>query len=418
MFDELFESPVTMERHLTSPLSSERVLFLGRLHQDRFAKGTLRHIAEYLLAIISHLKLEDCSGEHFCPEQIYEAADRWTIVRRKPHTVKYARRARQHFIRYATRWLTFLDRFQPPCPPSCPYDYYISEFAAFMRQEQGLAPKTIAYRCNATRKFLRSLYDQGISLDNLRIPDIDLALAQQVTELKYARITVQTYAGSLRAFFRFAEIRGWCTAGVASSIMAPRVFHHESLPCGPSWKQVNELLTTAVGDCPVNIRDYAILSLLSVYGLRAGEVAQITFEDIDWRNEEILIRRSKRLGVHRYPLTCSVGDSIVRYLKEVRPPSDHREVFLTLTAPFRPINSGTVYPIVASRLRPIAGALKHHGPHALRHSCATHLLDEGHSLKEVGDHLGHRNIETTRIYAKVNLAALREVANFDLGGLL
>lgn len=135
-------------------------------------------------------------------------------------------------------------------------------------------------------------------------------------------------------------------------------------------------------------------------------------------NQPAVAPQTRRLGVHRYPLARSVGDSIVRYLKEARPQSGHREIFLTLIAPFRPITSSTVYPIVASRLRPIAGALKHHGPHALRHSCATHLLDEGHSLKEVGDHLGHRNTETTRIYAKVNLAALQEVAKFDLGGLL
>jgi integrase/recombinase XerD len=128
--------------------------------------------------------------------------------------------------------------------------------------------------------------------------------------------------------------------------------------------------------------------------------------------------RSKRLGRHSFPLVQSVGDSIIRYLKEARPPSPHREVFLTVRAPFRPMTARTLWPVVGRRLRVVATSIKHHGPHALRHACATRLINEGLSLKEVGDHLGHRSLETTRIYAKVDLVRLRQVASFDLGGLL
>gem|GEM_PF-5673596 len=108
----------------------------------------------------------------------------------------------------------------------------------------------------------------------------------------------------------------------------------------------------------------------------------------------------------------------LRYLKEVRPKSSCRELFLAMRAPFRPLTSGTLWPVVARRLRPLGLSIKHHGPHSLRHACATRLINEGLSLKEVGDHLGHRSPETTRIYAKVDLVRLREVASFDLGGLL
>jgi integrase len=158
--------------------------------------------------------------------------------------------------------------------------------------------------------------------------------------------------------------------------------------------------------------------LLAVYGVRAGEVARLQLEDIDWKGEAITFKCSKRLGNHGFPLVPSVGNSIIRYLHEIRPPSSHREVFLTLRAPIRPLTAGTLWPMVSSRLRAIAPALRHHGPHALRHACATRLINEGLSLKEVGDHLGHRSLETTRIYAKVDLGRLREVATFDLGGLL
>ena len=108
---------------------------------------------------------------------------------------------------------------------------------------------------------------------------------------------------------------------------------------------------------------------------------------------------------------------MVRYLKEVRPKnSTHREIFLTLRAPFRPMKK--FYGIVASRWKPLNVNIKHHGPHSLRHACATRLINQGVSLKTIADQLGHRDLETTRIYAKVDLPRLREVANFNLGGVL
>src|SRR5205085_1613427 len=150
----------------------------------------------------------------------------------------------------------------------------------------------------------------------------------------------QTYR--LRAFFRYAHKRGWCRSGLAEAIQAPRVFTDRTLPCGPSWADVRRLLATAEGDEPKAVRDRAILLLLAVYALRAGEVR---------------------------------------------------------------------------RLRPLGVTLPHYGAHALRHACATHLLSEGLSLKEIGDHLGHQHPDATRTYAKVDLAGLRQVAGFDLGGL-
>ena len=112
-----------------------------------------------------------------------------------------------------------------------------------------------------------------------------------------------------------------------------------------------------------------------------------------------------------------VGDAVLRYLKEVRPRSTHQEVFLTLRPPFRPLGTAAVGSVADRRLHALGISLPHYGSHILRHACATHLLGEGFSLKEIGDHLGHRDPDTTRIYAKVNLTALRQVAEFDLGGL-
>jgi site-specific recombinase XerD len=117
-------------------------------------------------------------------------------------------------------------------------------------------------------------------------------------------------------------------------------------------------------------------------------------------------------------LVRSVGDAILRYVTTARPRSEARQVFLSLKAPIRPLGNSALWQIVNRRLRPLGLALAHQGPHALRHACATRLLDRGLSMKEIGDHLGHRNPAATSIYAKVNLASLRQVADFSLEGLI
>jgi integrase len=168
----------------------------------------------------------------------------------------------------------------------------------------------------------------------------------------------------------------------------------------------------------VDIRDHALLLLLTVYGLRAGEVVRLRLNDFDWEQELLTVRRSKSGRSQIYPLSRVVGAALIRYLREARPPASLREVFVTRHPPFRPMDRGTLYLIVARRLRAVNPSLSHYGPHALRHACATHLLEQGLSLKEIGDHLGHRHPDTTRIYAKVDLTRLRQVADFDLGGAL
>ncbi len=165
----------------------------------------------------------------------------------------------------------------------------------------------------------------------------------------------------------------------------------------------------------MDIRARAIFMLLAVYGLRAGEVIRLGLSDFDWEHELLTVTSSKSRRPRTYLLTRPVGDAVLRYLKEVRPRSPHRQVFLTLRAPIGPLCQG--YDVVATRLRPLNLLIPHHGPHALRHACATHLLSEGLSLKEISDHLGHLDPETTRIYAKVDLAGLRQVADFDMGGV-
>ena len=204
--------------------------------------------------------------------------------------------------------------------------------------------------------------------------------------------------------------------GIADVIESPRIYALEGLPKGPSWEDVQRLL--ASGDYPNDIRAHAILMLLAVYGLRRSEVALLQLSDLDWGGEQIMVSRPKQRRIQYYPLLYEVGEAILRYLKEVRPCcSKHRNLFLTLAAPIRPLSASSLSAIVRSRLRFLGIALPYSGAHCLRHACASHLLASGFTLKQIGDYLGHHTANATIKYTKIDLAGLRKVSEFDLGGL-
>ncbi len=418
MFDQLFERSDAMARQLSAPLVEERRQYLAYCAEQGMAKSTLCLTAQLLVATEEYLKLGERPNATISPQEIDEAGTRWASRKSLPPIRLRPKLSRQRFISHAVGWLTFLNRLQIPAKTATAYDQTLVEFKDFMQRERGLSPATIAHRCHSVRPFLDRLFDGDRSLDRITVADVDSLLAQKVNEEHYARVSVRGYASSLRSFFRYAEMRGWCAAGIAASIMAPRVFKHESLPSGPTWDVVQDILAATAGDRPTAIRDHAILMLFALYGVRAGEVARLQLSDIEWQRETIVFTRSKLAGSHSFPLCQPAGVAIIRYLKEVRPKSSRRELFLTMRAPIRPLSGGALWAVVGRQLRPLGLSIEHHGPHSLRHACATRLINAGLSLKEVGDHLGHRGPETTRIYAKVDLVRLREVASFDLGGLL
>jgi integrase len=222
----------------------------------------------------------------------------------------------------------------------------------------------------------------------------------------------------LRTWFRHCETTRRTPAGLADSILAPRIYRHEGLPLGPTWEQVGRIIPHSQADKPFQLRDRAILLLLAVYGLRSGEVRRLQLDDIDWEKDRIRVVRSKSGRRELLPLEPHTGNALARYLRQARPKCESRYAFVTLKAPFRPLSAGALYHLVSHRLLPVAGPGKGRGPHVLRHACARRLVDAGLSLKQIGDQLGHRSPDSTRIYAKVHLASLRSVAMEDLGGVV
>lgn len=414
MFDQLFNCPETVARDQSASLLDARVHFLQHCREGGSPRGTLRRKARELLVIIHQLNLKPEGVVR--PEDIEVAAHRWAYRQPSHYKLKDAEKLRKHFVLAAKQWLRFLGRLQAPSVPSS--QSLVEEFASYSEHDKGLSPMTIRSECGHIRQFLRRHCTDGRSLGEVSIQQIDEAIAQKGSRDACSRASIRFYADSLRAFFRYAERKGWCAPGLAAGIMAPTVYRHDLVPSGPSWQVVQKLLRSTAGNRPVDIRDRAILMLLAVYGLRSGEVQRLQLVDLDWDREVINIVRPKSRRTQQYPLVSAVGDAILRYLKDVRLHRPSRHVFLTLRAPYSPLSGSSLWKAVSDRLRPLQVSLRHHGPHSLRHACATHLLAQGLSMKEIGDQLGHRNPDSTRIYAKVDLPGLREVAEFGLGGLL
>jgi integrase/recombinase XerD len=418
VFDQLFEEPRALARHRDGPLAEERRRYLVHCAEQGMAPGTIREAATCTLNITHALRLAERPSDLITPEEIKVAADRWARRHSPPPACHLRFWSWERFNRHATRWLSFLGRLQPTVTEPQPYADLVTQFVDRMRQERGLAHRTIATYCDAIRDLLARLGSADLRLDTLTVAQVDDILIRKVREDGYAPSTVRTYTAGLRAFFRHAEAGGCCRPGLAAAIMSPRVYRYQAIPYGLSWKDVKRLLAMTQGDRPNDIRTRAVLVLLALYGLRAGEVVGLRVEDFDWERELLTIRRGKGQRTRTYPLCRLAGDAVLRYLREVRPRSARREVFLTFRAPLGPLTSSGLNHFVSARLRALGVTLSHYGPHVLRHACAAHLLEQGSSLKEIGDYLGHRDPESTRIYAKVDLPGLRAVGDFDLGGLL
>jgi site-specific recombinase XerD len=162
----------------------------------------------------------------------------------------------------------------------------------------------------------------------------------------------------------------------------------------------------------LGLRNYAILLILARLGIRGNEVAQITLDDIDWIEGRLLIRNTKNHCERSLPLPQDVGQALIDYLQNARPKTNHRTVFITFHAPFQPLQTPTAITHIVRRCLVNAGisVAKGYAAHLFRHAAATQMARSGVSFKQVADVLGHHSLQTTAIYAKLDLSALSQVA--------
>ena len=218
--------------------------------------------------------------------------------------------------------------------------------------------------------------------------------------------TAETVVCALRALLRFLHVTGWIATPLATGVPSvPQ--RREDLPRELPAGQVELLLTSCDRSTPVGCRDYAILILLARLGLRAGEVAGLRFEDVDWRASEIVIR-GKRSRTDRLPLPHDVGDALADYLCRARPSGFGRTVFLRAKAPVDGLSGDGVSEVVVSACK--RAGIPPVRAHRLRHTIATEMLRRGAGLGEIGQVLRHQSLEVTAVYAKVDRRALSRLA--------
>ena len=405
MIEKLFTRNESVQEHRTAPLAESRLGFLNHSAAQGYSPDTLRRIATAQLAVVRHVSFGKTGKASL--RQVEDAVDHWAALdpgrRSKPGTA-----ARRQLIAKAVHWLEFAGRLQcPAAPPAEAHVQRVAEFADELRQQLGRSEATIRLYSGRLRELFRGLQGEQRDPDDVGVADIDRLLARKGPASGLSRCTQRSYGNALRAYFRFAEQRGWCAPGLAEAVTSPRIHQDERLPSGPAPDEVRSLLATAAGDRAGDLRDRAILLLLSVYGLRAGEVAGLRLDDIDWNTETLCVRRPKTGRVDRYPLARSVGAAIIRYLRAATPRCGDRAIFLTVHAPIRPLSSVGISALVIRRMRRIGVESKRRGAHCLRHARAQRLLDDGLSLHEIGDYLGHRSLDSTAVYAKVGNAAFQ-----------
>jgi site-specific recombinase XerD len=414
MYETLFKRPTVLARYREGPYSEARERFIERCAVRGYSHSMLKKIAWVLLALARCI---DIDRGKVTAGDIELAVDARTRFNHSPERAQNSPGSRQLFVHVATEWVRSLGCLVPSPEVERPFSAEIDAFARHLCDERGLSPITIATRCERLAWFFDSLHPPRDSLHTISVGDVDTFIEAKGNQ-GWKRSSLASLASSLRSFFRYAEGQGWCSQGIAAVIESPRLYTHEGLPEGPSWEVVQRLLDSTRGDRPADVRAQAILILLAVYGLRRGEVAGLTLDDLDWAGERIRVSRPKQRRTQYYPLLPAFAQAIVRYLREVRPRSKHRALFLTLSAPIRPLSAPSITPIVGARLSALGVSLSPRGAHCLRHACAGHLLASGFSLKQIGDHLGHRAANSTLSYTKVDLAGLRQVAELDLGELL
>ena len=298
----------------------------------------------------------------------------------------------------------------PPEPSTVQiYSWLLEPWITFLRQHGGLADGTLYnYRLHV-EPFLRELGEDAMpdrfaALSSARVREY---LQHEAT--RFARKTRNNLVSSLRSVLRFAFSAGYLQCDVAATVEGVPCSSLDRLPRGPKWEDLPKVLATIDADTKPGLRDYAMLLTLMSYGVRAGQLAGVRLDDVHWRDGQILFPAAKGGRPISAPLTAAVGDALLRYIRDGRPPTVARRIFLSFATPFQPLSGRSIYNVVSRAFRVSGVPSPHRGSHAIRHAWATRAFAQGQSLKTVADLLGHRSIESTRIYTKVDFLQLRQV---------
>jgi site-specific recombinase XerD len=297
----------------------------------------------------------------------------------------------------------------PASSPITVQDQISTEFGDYLQKERGLAPRTILRRLPTIRQFLCETRPTRGDLGKISQSDVVRYVERHAQD--GSPRSAQVMCSSLRVFLRYLHHKGLNPAPLADCVPSIRDWKLAHLPTYLSAQQVQNVLDSCDQTTAIGRRDHAILTMLAKLGLRANEVASLTLDNIDWRSGEIRLHAKGRQRAVM-PMPPDVGAAVVAYLRDGRPKSSCRRLFLRTLAPRVGFASGSAVTMVAKTALKRAGirGFAHQGAHLFRHSLATELLRSGATLSEIGQLLQHRSHDTTRIYAKVDVDALRTLS--------
>lgn len=398
---------------IVAPFFQERISFLNEYRLSGHKKETLRRYAQYQLHLIEFLELK--KTQMITDEEIFVAAKKWKNYSDPSlHKKSGSKWNDTFFITVAKKWLVTMNMYKMEETKSIS-DIRIEKYLQNL-QYRGYSYATLTSYSRSLHHFYNTIGKQNTE-EPVILADIDKYIEMYMS-CHTSRQTHKTYMAHIRSYLHYASECGWCQSGAAEAVVLPRIYKDENLPSFMSWDIVQTILRrmkNARGKSAK--RNYTIFLLLSTYGLRCSEVAKLKLSDLDWRKEQIHIQRAKCGKSQTLPLLHSVGEAVIEYLHNGRPNGASCDsLFFCAKAPFRAITCHAIHDIVRRELHDVS--IKHKGPHSLRHSYATFLINNGQTMKEVGDLLGHKSIDSTRIYAKVDFQSLREVSNINFDGVL
>lgn len=403
MLTNYFRRPVTVATYYAGPAGAYLDQFTDWLVKRGYGNDAVRHLlrgatefANWVQTTGSGLTtLSSGSWVHFCE---HLATRNRLHGARGQHSIYW--RGAQHFVEFlrAQHGIVAIE-----VPEQTVLPELVVAFERWMAIHRGIKPSSLdTYRPHVL-DLLATLGDQ---------PDHFGATSLHTFILAYAkhggRAAARTRVKATRMFCRFLSATGQCPPGLVAAVPDIAEWRLASLPRYLPSEDIERVLAACNGERTIDIRDKAILLLLARLGLRASEVADLKLDDIDWSHGTFTVVGKSRHEA-KLPLPQDVGDAILSYLQHARPRVGSSHVFITVVAPWQPITRDVIKNATARAMKRANVEAPSHGPHILRHSAATALLRQGASLQVIGEVLRHRSIDTTALYAKVDIGLLHQV---------
>ena len=401
----------TLDRYRCGPLGLHLGSFANWLSEQGYPRQTGMQKLRLFAFLSRWFEQKKISIQQLDEQRI----EQFLRTQRKP-----LRRQRQvqhtltQVLRHLRRLRVIPDR-QPPRAEG-PTDRLMHDYGRFLAQERGLSQATLDNYLPAVRRFLVHAFGtRTLRLNQIGASTINGFILRDKSTFSPKRVQLTTSA--LRSFLGFLYLRGQLAVPLAAAVPTVATWRLSELPQFLEPGQVQQILQSCDRSAPSGRRDYAALLLLARLGLRAGELVHLRLEDINWSSGEVLVR-GKSSREDRLPLPADVGRALAVYLQKDRPACSSRRVFIRMKAPHVGFSSSVaICDIVRRALRRARLQPGRKGAHLLRHSLATQMLRGGASLTQIGQILRHQLPQTTEIYAKVDLTALRAVAQPWLGGV-